>query len=100
MDAFLSNVLDKFNVYFLTTKACTIHKLRGETVRLFKKVLTFFVRPSLIRADATCLISINVTKSEHQFPDSELFIGDDTTAFLLDLSENEGISVKKFLWRG
>ena len=49
---FLHNTLvffDKFNVSFQTSKAATIHRLHSESERLLKKVLTFFVKPSVIR---------------------------------------------------
>ena len=49
---FLSNILpvfDKFNVFFQTSSTSTIHKLHGESERLLKKVLSFFIHSQFIR---------------------------------------------------
>lgn len=55
---FLSNVLvifDKYNMFFQTTKTSTIHVLHSETVRLLKVVLSFFIKPTIITANAASL---------------------------------------------
>ncbi len=90
---FLANTLvifDKFNIYFQTSKAATIHKLHTESERLLKTVLSFFVKSSVIRLNSSNLIDIEYSNPS-KVSDEELFIGDETTAFLLDLADNEGI---------
>jgi len=96
---FLANTLvifDKFNIYFQTSKAATIHKLHTESERLLKTVLSFFVKSSVIRLNSSNLIDIEYSNPSNQVSDEELFIGDETTAFLLDLADNEGIPSTNF----
>ena len=48
---FLSNVLlvfEKCNVFFQTSSAATVHKVVGESERLLRTVLSFFINPSII----------------------------------------------------
>ena len=96
---YLHNTLfffDKFNVSFQTSKAATIHWLHSESERLLKKVLTFFVKPSVIRDNSEDLTKIEYSDTDNQLPDEDMFIGDETTAFYLNLTENEGYSVNNF----
>ena len=49
---FLFNVLvvfDKFNIYFQTMQTFTIHKLYGESERLLKTLLSFFIVSNVLR---------------------------------------------------
>jgi hypothetical protein len=94
---FLHNTLavfDKYNIFFQISKAATIHKLHSESERLLKTVLTFFVKASVIRGST--LTNIDYLDSDNQLTDDDVFIGDDTTAFLLNLTENEGLSANNF----
>ena len=95
---FLHNSLTIFDIYkyFQYTEIATIHKLYPHSERLLKNVLTYFVKPSVIRANADNLIEIDYLSPENQLSDEDLFIGDDTTAFLLNLTENEGLSADNF----
>ena len=96
---FLQNILvifDKFNESFQTSKAATIHRLHSESERLLKKVLTFFIKLSVIRDNSEDLTEIEYSNPNNQLPDNDVFIGDETTAFYLNLTENEGLSVNNF----
>jgi hypothetical protein len=57
------------------------------------------IKQTIIRSNGADLTGIDFTAQEIQLNDSELFIGDDTTAYLLDLPENEGMPVTKFYKR-
>lgn len=95
---FLTNVLvtfDKYNVLFQTTKASTVHKVHAESERLLRTVLSFFVKPQVIRL-TTDITSISYTDPSIHLPNSDIFVGDDTAALLLHLHENEGESVDRF----
>ena len=62
---FLSNVIevfDKFNTFFQSSLTSTIHKLHGESERLLKKVLSFFVKSSLIKE----ALSSDITKIKYR----------------------------------
>ena len=96
---FLRNVLtifDTYNTYFQTSKMATIHKLHSHSERLLKSVLTYFVKPSVIRAKVNDLTDIDYSNTRNQLSDGDVFIGDDTTAFLLNLTENDGLSANNF----
>ena len=96
---FLSNVLpvfEKFNVFFQTSSAATIHKVLGESERLLKTVLSFFINPSIIRINSGDLTKIDYTNSSNHLSDDQVFIGDDTVALVVHLKENEGESVHNF----
>lgn len=95
---FLSNILpvfDKFNVYFQTSSTSTIHKLHGESERLLKKVLSFFIHPRFIRSDAGPVTEIAYMDHNCQLTHEDIYIGDDTSALLLHL-EDEGEDVESF----
>ncbi len=96
---FLHNTLiifDTYNIYFQSTKMATIHKLHSHSERLLKNVLTYFVKSSVIRAKAHNLTEIDYSNPINQLSDEDVFIGDDTTAFLLNSIENEGLSANNF----
>ena len=90
------SVFDVYNMYFQNTKMATIHKLHPHSQRLLKSVLTYFIKASVIRANAQKLTDIDCSDPENQLSDEDVFIGDDTTAFLLNLTENEGLSANDF----
>ncbi len=46
---------------------------------------------SLLNLNSSNLIDIEYSNPSNQVSDEDLFIGDETTAFLLDLADNEGI---------
>ena len=58
----------------------TIHKLHSHSERLLKSVLTYFVKPSVIRAKVNDLTDIDYSNSRNQLSDGDVFIGDNTTA--------------------
>ncbi len=96
---FLHNTLiifDTYNIYFQSTKMATIHKLHSHSERLLKNVLTYFVKSSVIRVKAHNLTEIDYSNPINQLSDEDVFIGDDTTAFLLNSIENEGLSANNF----
>ena len=98
---FLRNILsifDKFSIYFQTSSAATIHKVHGETVRLLKMVLSFFISPGAIRVSGEDLTTVDYMDNSNHLPDDEIFIGHDTLALLLSIQE-EGESVQSF-YRG
>ena len=98
---FLGNILpifDKFSIFFQTSSAATIHKVHGETVRLLKMVLSFFISPEVFRVFGGDLSTVDYMDSSNHLPDNEVFIGDDTLALLLSIQE-EGESVQSF-YRG
>lgn len=96
---FLQNTLvifDKFNESFQTSRAATIHRLHSEGERLLQKVLTFFVKPSIIRASSGDLTGFQYSNPSNQLANKDIFIGDETTAFYINLTENEGVTVNNF----
>ena len=95
---FLSNILpvfDKFNVLFQTSSTSTVHKLRGESERLLKKVLSFFIHPQFIRSGTGPVTEVAYMDHKCQLSHKDIYIGDDTTALLLHL-EGEGEDVESF----
>ena len=96
---FLSNVLpvfEKFNAFFQTSSAATIHKVLGESERLLKTVLSFIIDPNVIRINSYDLTKIDYTNSSNHIPNDQVFIGDDTTALVLHVKDDEGESVQTF----
>ena len=94
---FLSNVVfDRFNIFFQTSKISTAHKLHGECVRLLKTVLGFFVKPQLIKEHLGDLTKLKYCYTSTHLPDDELFVGDNTTALAVHLSDNEGEILNEF----
>ena len=96
---FLSNILaifDKFNTYFQTSATATIHRLHGECERLLKTVLSFFVKTSEISSNSTDLTRVNYTSCSSYLSTEDIYIGDNTLALIINVSENEGESVKGF----
>ena len=95
---FLSNILPlfgKFNVYFQTSSTSTIHKLHGESERLLKKVLSFFVHPQFIRSDTGPVTEIAYMDHNCQLTHEDIYIGEHTSALLLHL-EDEGEDAESF----
>ena len=95
---FLSNVLaffNKFNVFFQTAKTSTIHKLHGESCRLLKTVLSFFIDPQILRTNSDDLTSIAYANSTNHLSTQDVFIGDSTTALVLH-HQDEGCNVAVF----
>ena len=96
---FLSNVLavfDRFNTFFQSSKISTAHKLHGECVRLLKTVLGFFIKPQLIKEHLDDLTKLKYRDASTHLPDDELFIGDNTTALAVHLSDNEDELLNEF----
>ena len=97
--SFLSNVLPvfvKFNAYFQTSSTATVHRLYGESKRLLKTILSFFIKSEVIRQYTSDLTKIKYAETANQVLSKELFIGDSTTALIVHLDENEGHPVRKF----
>ena len=84
-------------MYIICTSR-TLHKLHPHSEHLLKSVLTYFIKASesVIRANAQKLTDIDCSDPENQLSDEDVFIGDDTPAFLLNLTENEGLSGNDF----
>ncbi len=96
---FLSNVLtvfDKFNGYFQTSSVSTAHKLYGESVRLLKTVLGFFVKPRVIKTHVDDLTKLKFQDTASHLTDDELFVGDSTSALSVHLCDNEGELLENF----
>lgn len=96
---FLANVMeifDRFNTFFQSSLTSTIHKLHGESERLLKKVFSFFVKPQVIKQNLSDLTKIKYGDPINQLPNKDLFIGDNTTALIVHLTENEGEDLKHF----
>ena len=96
---FLSNVLplfDKFNTSFQSSSMATVHKLHGETERLLKKVLSFFIHTRVIQHHASDLSQLKYSDESNHLSDEDLFTGDETMALIIHLEENEGESLKEF----
>ena len=90
---FLSSTLvifNKFNVYFQTARTSTIHKLHGESLRLLKTILSFFIDPKVIRASSEDLTVIDYENTGSHLSVTDVFVGDSTTALLLHYEEGEG----------
>ena len=96
---FLSNVMpvfDKFNTSFQTSSAATVHKLHGETERLLKKVLSFFIHTRVIQEHSRDLTRLKYSEVSNHLLEEDLFIGDSTRALIIHQEENEGEVVKEF----
>ena len=61
----------------------------------YLRLLSFFVKPEVIRRTRD-LASIKYLDSSVHLPDSDIYVGDGTTALLLHLQENEGQPVDAF----
>ena len=59
-------------------------------------MLSFFVKPSVIRKYDRKLKSLDYFNPSNHLPHDEIFVGDATTATFLYLSESEGIDVDGF----
>ena len=95
---FLSYILaifNKFNVFFQTAKTSTIHKLHGETLRLLKTVLSFFIDPLVVRTNSDDLTGIAYASSTNHLATQDMFIGDSTTALVLQ-HQDEGCNITVF----
>ena len=93
---FLSNTLavsTKFNIFFQTSSTSTIHKLHG---KVEKAVLSFFIKPCVILQNSCDLTAVDYGDESNLLSEEEIYIGDDTTAILLHLKENEGRSCWHF----
>ena len=95
---FLSNTLAVFNEFFQTSSTSTLHKLHGESERLLKTVLSFFIKPCVILQNSCDLTAVDYGDESNLLSEEEIYmyIGDDTTALLLHLKENEGEVVGQF----
>ena len=76
-------IFDKFNVNFQTSKAATIHRLHSECERLLSKVLTLFIKPSVVRQNAKDLTKIDYSNPNNHLADGDIYLGDETAAFYL-----------------
>ena len=95
---FLSNILalfDRFNIFFQTSSTSTIHKLHGESERLLKKVLAFFIQPQVLLAGACPIPELAYMDPSYQLTHEDIFVGDNTYALLL-LLQDEGEDVQGF----
>ena len=82
-------IFEKLNVYFQTSKMAT---LLSESERLLN-CASIFCKFFYIKENLQNIVIIEYFKSSNQLSDEELFIGDETKAFLLNLTENEGFPV-------
>ena len=89
-------VFNKFNIYFQTSSTSTIHKLQGESERLLKIVLSFFIKPCIIIDNSSDLTRVDYLSEYNILSHEDVFIGDDTAALLLHLQENEREIVGSF----
>ena len=74
---FLLNVLsvfDRFNAFFQTS-TYTAHKLYGESVRLLKTVLSFFVKPQVIREHLDDLTKLPYHDNSTHLPNNDILLG-------------------------
>ena len=69
--------------------------MNGETIRLLKMILSFFISPEVFRACGEYLYTVDYVDNSNHLPDNEVFIGDDTLALLLSIQE-DGESVQSF----
>ena len=95
---FLSNILgvfDKFNILFQTTSTSLVHRIQGETSRLLRKVLSFFLSPDVLMNHSDDLASIDYMNPTNHLLHESVFVGDDTTALLLHL-QDEGQEIQSF----
>ena len=82
-----------FNVFFQTSSAATVHKILGESERLLKTVLSFYIDPKVVRLNSSDITKVNYTDSSNYLPGDKVFVGDNTTALLTHLRDNEGEQV-------
>ena len=75
-------------MYFLNSITARIHKLLPESECLLKPMLTFFINSSIIKENLQNFVTIEYFKSIINCLLKNSF-GDETTAFLLNLTENE-----------
>ena len=97
---FLSNVLavfDRFNTFFQSSSVSTAHKLYGESIRLLKTVLGFFIKPQVIIQHSDDLTKLRFHDPSTHLPDDEIYIGDSTTALFVHLSESQDELMNGFL---
>ena len=95
---FLSNILavfDKFNVFFQTSSTSTIYKLHGQSERLLKKVLSFFIQPQVLLSGSRPITEVAYMDHNCQLTHEDIFVGDNTAALLLHL-QDEGEDVQGF----
>ena len=59
-------------------------------------MLSFYVDPKVIRLNSSDLTKLNYTDPSNHLPDDKIFIGDNATAFLTHLHDNEGMPVRVF----
>ena len=57
-----------------SSSTATIHKLHGESERLLKTVLSFFIDPCVLRLNSSDLTKVNYTDPSIHLPEEELFI--------------------------
>ena len=57
-----------------SSSTATIHKLHGESERLLKTVLSFFIDPCVLRLNLSDLTKVNYTDPSIHLPEEELFI--------------------------
>ena len=75
----------RFNTFF---QVSTAHNLCGESIRLLKTVLGFFIQPQNIIQHSDDLTKIRFNDPSAHLPNDELYVGDSTTALLVHLNEN------------
>ena len=96
--SFLRNILgifDKFNILFQTPSTSLIHKIQGETACLLRTMLSFFVSPDVLLNNGENLASIDYISSSNHFLHESVYIGDDTTALILQVLD-EGQETEPF----
>ena len=96
--SFLSNILgvfDKFNILFQTTSTSLIHRVHGETLRLLRIVLSFFVSSNELLSHGDDLASVDYVNTSNHITHDSIFVGDDTIALLLHL-QDEGQEIDSF----
>ena len=81
--SFLSSifsVFNKFNVLFQTSSTATVHRLVGESQRLLKTVLSYFVQPSVLRVpiDRIMATDQNMTDPSNHLQCEDIYIGEAT----------------------
>ena len=89
-------VFDRFNIFFQSSKISTAHKLHGECARLLKIVVFIFIKPQLIKEHLDDLTKLTYRDASIHLPDDELFVGDNTTALAVHLSDNEDETLNEF----
>ena len=59
-------------------------------------MFSFYIDPKVVRLNSSDLTKVNYTDSSNHLPDDKVFIGDNTTALLTHLHDNEGEPVQVF----